>query len=68
MTQADLIAWRDRLIQARLSAVKVVADSDGSQVQYRNDSEMASALAYVESLLNAPAVKTIRFHTSKGIW
>ena len=67
MTQADLIAWRDRLIQARVSGARRVRDSDGSEVEYKSDSELARALGYVESLMRQPAVKTLKFYTSKGV-
>lgn len=67
-TQADLIAWRDRLIQTRLSGTLRVRDSDGSEILYKDDASLASAIGYVESLINAPPVKAIRFTTSKGLY
>jgi hypothetical protein len=65
---ADLIAWLDRLQRARTSGIRSVFDSDGSRVEYKSDSELASAIAYVQSLLNAPPVKAVRFTTSKGLY
>ncbi len=66
----DLIAWRDRLFEARLSGVREVEDSDGSRVGYRTDSEIAAALAAVNRAIadasRTPA-NTIRFFTSKGL-
>ena len=62
-SQADLISMRDQLIAARLTGTRMIHDADGSEVQYKSDTEMAQALAYVEGLLSAasPPVKTIRF-------
>ena len=66
--QADLLEWRDRLIQARLSGARRVRDSDGSEIEYKSDSELARALGYVETLLIQPPIKAIRFTTSKGLY
>lgn len=64
----DLIGWLDRLQRARATGIRSVYDSDGSRVEYRTDSELASAIAYVQGLLNAPPVRAIRFVTSKGLY
>ena len=48
-TLAQLIEWRDRLKDARYSGVRRVRDSNGEEVEYRSDSELARALAAVES-------------------
>ena len=69
-TLDDLNSWRDRLVQARASGVRMVRDAFRSEVQYANDSEMAAALRFINSeiaKLSAVPVKSIRFHTSKGI-
>jgi len=68
-TPSDIQAWRDRLQQARLSGTRRVRDTDGSEIEYRSDTEMARALAYAESLLAtaSPQINTIRFTTSKGL-
>ncbi len=69
-TLDDLNSWRDRLVQARASGVRMVRDAFRSEVQYANNSEMAAALRFINSeiaKLSAVPVKSIRFHTSKGI-
>ena len=48
-TLAQLQDWRDRLKDARYSGVRRVRDSNGEEVEYRSDSELARALAAVES-------------------
>jgi hypothetical protein len=66
---SDLTLWRDRLIEARLNGWRSVQDADGSRIEYRSDSEMRAAIAYVDSLLAAgQPVKTIRLTTSKGLF
>jgi hypothetical protein len=65
---ADLIAWRDRLVQARLTGTRRVRDSDGSEIEYRSDAEMARAIASADSMIGAgQPIKTVRFTTSKGL-
>ncbi len=67
---ADLQAWRDRLVESRLSGIMRVRDHNLSEVVYRSDNEMGRAIAYVESLIaamSATPVTTIRFVTSKGL-
>lgn len=67
---ADLIKWRDGLIEARLSGVRRVRDQNGEEIEYRSDSEIARALAAAESAITgaqkSPA-STIHFRTSKGL-
>lgn len=67
---SDLQAWRDRLVQARASGIRMVRDAFRSEVQYNSDSEMAAAIRFIDSeiaKLSAVPVKTIRFHTTKGL-
>ena len=68
---SDLIAWRDKLMEARLRGVRRVRDSDGSEVEYRSDSEMSRAIsaadrAIAEATTGRP-VLSVRFNSSKGI-
>lgn len=69
-TLVQLQAWRDSLFEARLSGVRRVRDSNGEEVEYRSDSEIARALAAADAAIAAarrsPA-STILFRTSKGI-
>jgi len=69
-TLAQLQDWRDRLKDARYSGVRRVRDSSGEEVEYRSDSELARALAAVESEIAgaARARQSIIYpQTSKGI-
>lgn len=66
-TLADLIAFRDRLIAARLSGVRSVTDQNGESIEYKSDAQMAAALAYVERLIAGAGPSTIVFSTSKGL-
>ena len=66
----DLQGWRDRLVQARATGVRLVEDAYRSRVEYKSDAEMAAAIRFVDSeiaRLSATPVTTIRFHTSKGL-
>lgn len=68
-TPAQLQAWRDALVQARLRGVRSVTDENGEAVQYSSDSEMAAAIAAAERELGArPPVHTLKFRTSKGLF
>jgi L-asparaginase II len=66
-----LTALRDALIEARLSGVRVVRDSNGEQLTYATDAEMAAAIKSANDLIAAAQpvqpVNTLRFHTSKGL-
>lgn len=63
-TQNDLIV---KLIQTRLSGTSRVRDSDGSEIQYKSDAEMARALGWAQSLMQ-PQIRQIRFISTKGLW
>lgn len=69
-TLAQLEEWRDRLKDARYSGVRSVRDSNGEEVQYRSDSELARALAALESEIAGaarPRQSIIYPLTSKGV-
>jgi hypothetical protein len=69
-TLADIIKWRDALIEARLSGVREVQDQNGERVTYKSDSEMARAIAAAEAAIAAATRRpssTILFKTSKGL-
>jgi hypothetical protein len=61
----DLITWRGRLEQALAMNAREVTDSDGSKISYKSTAEIKSAIAWIDSQLAAPAVRAIRFTTSK---
>jgi len=67
---SDLTAWRDKLMEARLRGVRRVRDSDGSEVEYRSDTEMARAIAAADRAIaeatTGRPVLSIKFNTSKG--
>lgn len=68
---SELIGWRDKLREARLSGVREVRDSNGESIRYATDAEMAKALEYAEGLIDAAhrgsPITTVRFSTSKGL-
>lgn len=67
---AELTALRASLVEARAMGVRRVRDSDGSEVEYKSDSEMARAVAALDAEIRAaskPPPNTIHFRTSKGI-
>jgi hypothetical protein len=69
-TLAQLQDWRDRLKDARYSGVRRVRDSNGEEVEYRSDSELARALAAVESEIagaSRPRQSILYPLTSKGV-
>lgn len=66
----QLQAWRDSLLEARLSGVREVSDQNGESVAYRSDAEIARALAAADAAIAAAQrtlPNTILFKTSKGI-
>lgn len=66
----DLIRLRDDLKTARYAGVRRARDSNGEEVEYRSDAEMARALSALESEIAAAQSRpasTIHFRTSKGI-
>lgn len=69
-TLAQLQEWRDRLKDARFNGLRSVQDSNGERVEYKSDSELARALAAVESEIagaSRPRQSIIYPNTSKGV-
>lgn len=69
-TLADLMGFRARLEDARYSGVRRVKDSSGEEIEYKSDSELARALAAVESQIsqhNRQRASRILPTTSKGL-
>ena len=69
-TLSQLQAFRDQLQDARYSGVRTVRDSNGEEVTYKNDSELARALAAVTAEISAAQSRpasSITFTTSKGL-
>lgn len=67
---AELTAWRDALVKARLSGVREVRDQNNEAVVYKSDAEMARAIAAAEAAIAAATrrpANTILFRTSKGL-
>lgn len=63
----QLLAWREALLRARYAGTRIV-ECDGRKVEYRADSEMASALADLERRLGiANRVTQVRINSSKGV-
>ena len=70
LTLAQLQARRDALVMARTSGVRRVRDQNGEEVEYRSDSEMARALAHLDSeiaKLSGRPPSSFHFTTSKGL-
>lgn len=69
-TLGQLIEWRDRLRDARYSGVRRVRDQSGEEVEYRSDSELARAIAAVESEIagaSRPRQSILYPNISKGV-
>lgn len=70
-TVAELIGFRDRLSAARYSGARRLRDQNGEEIEYKSDSEMARALAALDSEIAAASQRKpssiIRFQTSKGV-
>lgn len=65
----ELVQLRDALLRARASGTRSVT-YDGKRVEYGSDSEMAAALADLDSRIRGAGrtrVSTIKFSSSKGI-
>ena len=69
-TVAELIGFKERLSAARYSGARRLRDQNGEEIEYKSDSEMARALAALDSEIAAATRKPssiIRFQTSKGV-
>lgn len=71
MFDTDLLAMRDRLLDARFRGIRRVRDANGEEVEYKSDSEMAAAIVALDQEIkrrsgNRP-VTTIRFNCTKGL-
>lgn len=65
-----LIAARAKLLAARADGVRRYKDSDGTEVEYKSDSEMRNALAALDSeiaRLQRGQRSTFTFKTSRGL-
>jgi hypothetical protein len=71
ISTGDLQTLLDALTRARASGVLTVRDSDGSEITYKTDAQMAAAIAALNAQIadagRPQPVNTIRFHTSKGL-
>ena len=69
-TLAELQTMRADLHAARMTGARAFRDQNGETVVYKSDSEMARALAALDSeiaALTAKPANTILFRTSKGL-
>lgn len=68
MAERDqLLAWREALLRARYAGTRIV-ECEGRKVEYRSDSELASALADLERrLATTTRVTQVRINSSKGV-
>jgi hypothetical protein len=70
LTLSELTTARDDLQRARAQGVRRFKDQNGEEVEYRSDSEMARALAALDSAIAAASSgppSTFTFRTSKGL-
>jgi hypothetical protein len=70
LTLQELTTARDGLLRARAQGVRRYVDQNGESVEYKSDSEMARALAALDSEIAAASSgppSTIIFRTSKGL-
>ena len=69
-TLPDLVAMREKLLEARYSGLRSVRDSNGEEITYRSNAELAAALASINNEIAAAErrlTRTIYPETSKGI-
>ena len=70
MTEAELIAKRDALLEGRAKAVRTV-EFEGRRVSYATDAEMAAAIADLERRIDAARSggrrRIVRTTASKGL-
>lgn len=67
---AQLMALRDELVDLRVSGVRVITHQNGQSVTYKSDSEMAAAIAALDSQIAAAGQSQagrFTFNTSKGL-
>lgn len=70
LSLTELSAARDTLFKARAGGVLTYRDQNGELVTYKSDTEMARALAALDSEIAAATrrpASTILFKTSKGL-
>jgi hypothetical protein len=70
LTIAQLTALRNELVDLRASGIRVVTHQNGQSMTYKSDSEMAAAIAALDSEIAAAAqTRAVRFtfNTSKGL-
>jgi len=69
-TVAELTKMRADLFAARMGGARAFHDSNGERVEFKSDSEMARALAALDSEIaaagGAAAPRVLYFTTSKG--
>ncbi len=70
-TIAELLEQRVELVAARRSGVRAVGYSDGANVQYRSDAELAAAIANLDREIATAqgrrSASRFTFNTSKGL-
>ncbi len=69
LTVDQLTKARDALFLARAGGVRRVRDQSGEEVEYSSDSEIARALAALDSEIakaRGASPRTLQFVTSKG--
>ncbi|MGV8987124.1 MAG: phage head-tail joining protein [Cypionkella sp.] len=70
LTIAQVTALRDELVDLRVSGVRVITHQNGQSAIYKSFSEMAAAIAAIDSQIAAAGqsrVGRFTFNTSKGL-
>lgn len=69
-TAAEIEAWRDALIRARLAGTRALR-YEGREIEYKSDAEMQAAIAAADKLLadasGTARLTDIRISSSKGL-
>ena len=69
LTIAQLTTARDELTALRADGIRKVVHQNGSAMEYKTDSEMAAAIAALDSQIataSTPQAGRFTFNTSKG--
>lgn len=66
----SLTSWRAELVESRAAGIRRLVHQNGQTVEYKSDSEMASAIRALDSeiaRLSGQGSRTVKFQTSKGL-
>lgn len=68
---SEIVAWRERLMDALFSGVLEARDSNGEMIRYRSAAELSAALNELDRIMRrmdgSRLSASITFNTSKGL-